>query len=150
MRESLSAHQRRPSLAKISVRVRREVMRGDAYLENNLVRLAELDELRTSHERMQVDLIDCRKIFRFRVDELLQMLDPKVPVRRIQRVSRWSRIMTFDGESTNRKPSTYDTPILLTLPASFASQHPLQVSTLTWTGSSPSCASGPCIKYKSM
>ena len=47
------------------------------------MRLAELDELGSSHERMQIDLIDCGEIFRFRVDELLEVLDTKVPIEAI-------------------------------------------------------------------
>ena len=113
------------------------------YLKNNPLRLAELDQVHTSHEGVQIDLIDRRKVFRFRVDELLQMLDPEVAVGTIQSVSLHHRIMESGRESTNCESATHDTPILLALPASFASQQPLQVSTLTCTGSSPSCASGP-------
>lgn len=32
---------------------------------------------------MQIDLIDCGEIFRFRVDELLEVLDTKVPIEAI-------------------------------------------------------------------
>lgn len=50
-------------------------------LEHDALGLAVLDELCSSHERVQVDLVDGGDIFRRRREEILEVLLSKVPVR---------------------------------------------------------------------
>lgn len=105
-------------------------------LEDDLLRFAVLDELGSSHERVQVDLVDGRNVFRGSREEILQVLLAEVAVSHRAAISAERKSIDEDG--------THDTPMLFAFPLSLTRQHPSHIFALT---SGPPF--GSWIKYRS-
>lgn len=136
MVESHSASQRSPGLLyqillprSLYAETQRQ-RRSRAHLKKNVVLLADLDDVRVTHERVQIHLVDGRKGDTL-VDELLDVLDAKVG----------DLLREFLSLFVNKDKLT---PIDLTSPSFCASTHARQTFLRI---SGPPIAE--CMRYKS-